>query len=380
MAERMQVDGSARSWTVTRVTQQLGIKYPVIQAPFGGLPSQRQAASVSNLGGLGSLGAVTLSGSAITDTVAEIRSLTAKPFAVNLWVSISDEKAHKTSSEELQEALKTFAPYYSALGIDVPEILPSKSQDFGVQVRAAIDAGTPVLSFIYGVPPKEILAECRRRAITTIGTATTPEEARALAQAGIDIVVASGFEGGGHRGSFLRSAEESFIGSLSLIPQVVDAVDVPVIAAGGIADERGIVAALALGADAVQMGTAFLACYDSGASDAYRAVLLSEAAADTALTTVFSGRIARAVRNQLMDELTSSLGRPLPFPRQHALVQTLALPAAMQQRSEWMTCWAGQSAKLNRNSRTEGFFEHIISRTDAVLSRLSKSAKTGKDL
>ena len=372
----MQADGSARPWTSTKVTEQLGIEYPVIQAPFGGLPSQRQTARVSNLGGLGSLGAVTLSGSVIADVVAEIRSLTAKPFAVNLWVSTSDNTAYQIKSEELQRALKAFSRGYSALDIGPPANVSFKSQSFSDQVRAAIDAGTPVLSFIYGVPPKEILAECRRLAITTIGTATTCEEAKVLAQAGLDMVVASGFEGGGHRGSFLRSPEESFIGGLSLIPQVVDAVDIPVIAAGGIADERGVAAALALGAGAVQIGTAFLACSDSGAGDAYRAVLLSETAADTALTIVFTGRVARAVRNQLMDKLTSALDRPLPFPLQHALTQTVAGPASMQQRWEWMTCWSGQSGKLSCAGNTEHFFQQIISKTDAVLSRLSKSATT----
>jgi nitronate monooxygenase len=148
--------------------------------------------------------------------------------------------------------------YYAELGIEPPSKIQAKPQDFATQIRTAIDAGVPVLSFIFGIPPSdnEILDECRRQKIKTIGTATTPEEASALEQAGFDFIVASSFEGGGHRGSFLRSPAESLMGGFSLIPQVVDTVKLPVIAAGGIADGRGLAAAFALGAEGVQIGTA----------------------------------------------------------------------------------------------------------------------------
>ena len=148
---------------------------------------------------------------------------------------------------------------------------PTRFED---QARVLLDANVPVFSFIFGIPPREILEECRAKGIVTIGTATTPDEAAALEEAGVDAIAASGFEAGGHRGSFLRPAEDSLTGTLSLVPQVVDAVDVPVIAAGGIADARGVIAALALGAEAVQMGTAFLACEESGASPLHREALL----------------------------------------------------------------------------------------------------------
>src|SRR5262245_18270970 len=183
--------------------------------------------------------------------------------------------------------------------------------DFEAQVVSAIDARAPVLSFVFGIPPAEVLTECRKQGIRTIGTATTPEEAVALEEAGLELIVASGFEGGGHRGSFLASAADSLIGSVSLIPQVVDAVCVPVIAAGGIADARGIAAALALGAEGVQMGTAFLACAGSGASKPHAAALLSRAAKRTGLTDAFTGRLARGLRNRLMDELEHRISPPL---------------------------------------------------------------------
>ena len=163
-----------------------------------------------------------------------------------------------------------------------------------------LDEKVPVFSFIYGIPPKEILEECRAKHIVTIGTATTPEEGAALQEAGVDAIVASGFEAGGHRGSFLRAAEDSLTGTFSLVPQIADMVNVPVIAAGGIADARGVIAALALGAEAVQMGTVFLACEESGASLLHRQALRGKNAGHTALTKGFTGK-TRAGNPQPID-------------------------------------------------------------------------------
>jgi|RhiMetdeSRZDD1v2_1073273.scaffolds.fasta_scaffold329537_2 nitronate monooxygenase len=370
MGEHMLANGNAKkSWRSTRAAHLLGIDYPIIQGPFGGLPSQRLTGTVSNLGGLGSLGAVTLGSSAIMEVIGEIRSLTSKPFAINLWVSTSDREASHISSDVIEEKIRTFTRYYAELGVEPPSEVESKLQDFETQVRAAIDAGPPVLSFIYGIPPAEILDECRRRAIKTIGTATTPEEAVALEEAGLEFIVASGFEGGGHRASFLHSPADSLIGGFSLIPQVVDAVAVPVIAAGGIADGRGLVAALALGAEAVQIGTAFLPCAGSGASKAYRAALLSEAAKRTDLTDAFTGRLARGIRNRLMNEFRQMSSPPLPFPLQHALTQTVAAPASAQETAELMTLWAGQSAGLCRCTEATEFMTQLIAEVDAFFSK-----------
>jgi nitronate monooxygenase len=347
------------------VTQLLGIEYPIVQAPFGGLPSQRLSANVSNLGGLGSVGAVTLSSPAIRDVIAEIRSLTDKPFAINLWVSASDLKEARVSTAYVEQKIRAYARYYAELGIEPPSLVEARAPDFEAQVRAAIDTGAPVLSFVYGIPPSEILDECRKQAIRTIGTATTPEEALALEEAGLDLIVASGFEGGGHRGSFLRSAVDSLMGSFSLIPQVVDAIHIPVIAAGGIADGRGFVAALALGAEGVQIGTAFLPCAGSGASKAYRAALLADGVKRTDLTDAFTGRLARGIRNRLMEEFKQTSGPPLPFPLQHALTQTVAAPASAQAKPELMTLWAGQSANLCRNTEASEFITQLILEADA---------------
>jgi nitronate monooxygenase len=369
MEGRMPGNGKG-SWKSTRASNLLGIEYPIIQAPFGGLPSQRLTAEVSNLGALGSFGAVTLSPAAIGEVVHEIRGVTTKPFAINLWVSTSDRATSQISPDRVDEKIREFRQYYSELGTDAPSTIESRYQDFESQARAVIDARPAVFSFIFGIPPTEILDECRRQEIRTIGTATTPDEAIALEQAGLDLIVASGFEGGGHRGSFLRSPADSLMGGISLIPQVVGAVSVPVIAAGGIADGRGLVAAFALGAEGVQIGTAFLSCAGSGASKAYRDALNSDAAKQTALTTAFTGRLARAIRNRFMDDLTHLNSSPLPFPLQHALTQTVASPASAQERLERMTLWAGQSAAINRCTEVNEFMKKLLADVDACFSRL----------
>src|SRR3977135_3853861 len=281
------------TWNRNRLTEKLGIDYPIIQGPLGGLSSQKLTAAVSNFGGLGSFGAHSLTPGAIKEVIAEIRSLTSKPFAMTLWVSMDDEGARTSDQDAFNRSLAPLAAHFAALGAPRPEYQPYSEIRFEDQARALLDEKVPVFSFIYGIPPQEILEECRAKHIVTIGTATTPEEGAALQEAGVDAVVASGFEAGGHRSSFLRAAEDSLTGTFSLLPQIADVVNVPVIAAGGIADARGVGAALAFGAEAVQMGTVFLACEESGASLLHRQALRGKKAGHTALTKGFTGRLAR---------------------------------------------------------------------------------------
>ena len=336
------------AWNRTRVSNKLGIEYPIIQGPLGGFSSQRLTAAVSNFGGLGSFGALGMAPTAIQEVIAEIRSLTSKPFAMNLWVSMEDEGAATSDAEAFERALSHLAPHFEAVGASKPQFSPYKPLRFADQVRVLLDANVPAFSFIYGIPPKEILEECHRRGIVTIGTATTRDEAIALEQAGVDVVVASGFEAGGHRGSFLRSSEDSLTGTISLVPQVADAVQIPVVAAGGIADARGIAAAFALGAGGVQMGTVFLACEESGASSLHREAILSGKANRTSLTRGFTGRLARGIHNQLLEQMNRPGVTVLPYPLQRALMRNLAAPAQQAGRTELLALWAGQSAGLAR--------------------------------
>jgi nitronate monooxygenase len=220
--------------------------------------------------------------------IAAIRSLTAKPFAMNLWVSMEDAEARTSDAATFRCALSHLSPHIEVLGGGTqPEFAPYKPIRFEDRARMLLDADVPAFSFIYGIPPKEILNEAKKRGIVTLGTATTPDEAIALEQAGVDVVVASGFEAGGHRGSFLRPAQDSLTETFSLVPQTVDAVKIPVVAAGGIADARGIAAAFALGAEGVQIGTVFLACEESGAHPLHREAILSGRAGHTTLTQGF---------------------------------------------------------------------------------------------
>jgi nitronate monooxygenase len=354
------------SWNLNRFTAKLGIDYPVIQGPLGGLSSQRLTAAVSNFGGLGSFGALGLAPKAIADVIAEIRALTSKPFAMNLWVSLEDEGARTSGAAAFNRSLAPLAVHLDALGAPRPAYKPYSPTRFDEQARVLLDEKVPVFSFIFGIPPREILEECRAKHIVTIGTATTPDEARALQEAGVDAIAASGFEAGGHRGSFLRPAEDSLIGTLSLVPQIVDIVDVPVIAAGGIGDARGVVAALALGAEAIQMGTAFLGCEEAGASRLHRDALLGGNAGHTALTKGFTGRLARGIQNRLMEELNREGTEILPYPLQRALVRNLSIPAEAAGRADLLPLWAGQSANLSICTDVPAFLSSLIEEVAAI--------------
>jgi nitronate monooxygenase len=347
-------------WNENRLTAKLGIDYPVIQGPLGGLSSQKLTAAVSNFGGLGSFGAHGLSPAAIKEAIAEIRSLTSKPFAMNLWVSMEDEGARTSDENAFNRSLAPLTTHLAALGAPLPTFKPHSPARLEDQARVLLDAKVPVFSFIFGIPPREVLEDCRAKSIVTIGTATTPEEGAALEEAGVDAIIASGFEAGGHRGSFLRSAEDSLTGTLSLVPQITDKVNVPVIAAGGIADARGVVAALALGAEGVQMGTVFLACEESGASLLHRQALRGKKAGHTALTKGFTGRLARGIHNRLLQELNQEGTAVLPYPLQRSLVRNLAIPAEAAGRSDLLPLWAGQGANLPTCTDVSGFLTSLV--------------------
>jgi nitronate monooxygenase len=353
-------------WNQNRLTSKLGIDYPIIQGPLGGLSSQTLTAAISDFGGLGSFGAHGLGPEAIKDVIVQIRSLTSKPFAMNLWVSMEDTNAQASDENAFNRSLAPLAMHLASVGAGRPTYQPHSQIRFEAQARVLLDASVPVFSFIYGIPSREILEVCRAKDIVTIGTATTPDEAAALQEAGVDAIVASGFEAGGHRGSFLRAAEDSLMGTLSLVPQIVDAVDVPVVAAGGIADARGVLAALALGAVGVQMGTAFLACEESGASRLHREALQGRKAGHTGLTKGFTGRLARGIHNRLMEELNRDGVEILPYPLQRGLVRNLSVAAELAGRSDLLPLWAGQSANLSNCSDARTFLASLVAEVSEI--------------
>jgi nitronate monooxygenase len=330
-----------------RFTSLLGIDVPVGLGPFGGVSSVALTAAVSDGGGLGSFGLYGYDAAAIQKTAAQLREATAKPFALNLWVPTGSE-IDALPTEDFERYTATLKPYFDELGLPYPEMPDRYMPDHGEQVEAALEARPAVVSFVFGVPGADVVEEAHRRGIKVVGTATTVAEAVALEAGGVDAVVATGMEAGGHRVSFLKPAEESLVGTFALVPQVADAVSVPVIAAGGIADRRGFAAAMALGADAVQVGTAFLATRESAAVPAYREVLHGPAAAHTVLTRALSGRLARGIPNRIIAELEES-GEVAPFPVQNWLTGRFRPQAAAQGNTDLMSLWAGQSAPLLRH-------------------------------
>jgi nitronate monooxygenase len=355
-------------WNQTRVSTRLGIRYPIIQGPFGGgLSTIHLTAAVSNAGGLGSFGAHHLSPDDIKETAAAIRRLTTKPFAMNLWIPLPGEPELSLSPAEFAANVRRLQPSYDALGLPAPDFQERFHQRFDDQIDALLDARPPVFSFVFGTPSREILNALRQRAITTIGAATTVDEARALEEAGVDLIVATGSDAGGHRPSFLASAERSLTGTFALVPQVADAVRTPIIAAGGIADARGIAAAFVLGAEAAQLGTVFLATHESGASEAHKTELAARPARPTVLTRVFSGRMARGIRNRFVDEMSAHEADVPAYPIQNWFTQPVRRAAAQVGRADYLSLWAGQAAALSERRPAAEAFASLIEGTEQLL-------------
>ncbi|MFC0528817.1 NAD(P)H-dependent flavin oxidoreductase [Phytohabitans kaempferiae] len=290
------------SWLDTPLARRLGLRMPIIQAPMaGGISTPRLAAAVAGAGGLGSIAGAMLPPDRIRAAIAEFRAVAGRraPFAVNLFAPLP-----RPSTDRVAE-------WAALTGVAPPAHFPP-APDFADQLDVVVAEGVPVFSFTFGIPDR---AQLDRVGAVTIGTATTVAEAVALERAGVGAIVAQGYEAGGHRGTFLVRVERSLVGTLALVPQVVDAVSVPVIASGGIMDGRGVAAALALGAQAVQLGTAFLRCPESGASEAHRRSLTGE----TTITDVLTGRHARAVRTPLVDRLEAAGVAPPDYPLPRAL-------------------------------------------------------------
>lgn len=337
---------SVRGGGSDRLAGLLGIDVPIVLGAFGGMSSIALTAAVSAAGGLGSYGLYGYDATRIAETARALRATTDRPFALNLWVPAGDEA--RPGDVDADAALAVVAPLYAELGLELPVALPDRFLvDAGEQLAAVLEARPAVASFVFGMPDAAAVAALHARGIRVFGTATTVAEARAIAAAGADAVVATGAEAGGHRVSFLSPAESSLVGTFSLVPQVVDAVDIPVIAAGGIADRRGVAAALALGADGVQVGTAFLRTVQSGASAAHREALIRATDDGTVLTRAVTGRLARGIPNRLI-RLVEEAGELLPFPAQAWVLQPVRSEALRRGWGDLQSLWAGQSAPLAR--------------------------------
>ncbi len=316
---------------------------PVWMAPMAGeAASAALVAAVCEGGGFGQLGAAYLSPARIAEVAADLRARTRQPFGINLFCP----QAWAPDARAMSAYLERLAAWHAELSLPPPTLPTQFEEDFEAQLAAAIAAKPAVISFVMGDPGAVRVAALQALGIRVVGTATQVAEGLALQASGVDAVVAQGYEAGGHRGGFLGTAEGAQIGTMALVPQLVDALDIPVIAAGGIADARGVAAAQALGASAVTVGTAFLLVDECPLSAPYRQALLDATDADSTLTRAFSGRFARGVANRVTRELD---GVALPaFPQPNAASRPMRQAAAKAGRADFISLWAGQALAVNR--------------------------------
>jgi len=358
-------------WYQTKASEILGIQYPILQGPFGGnLSSVQLVSTVSNAGGLGGYGAYTLSPQEIIEVDRQIKAATNKPYNINLWVSDTDAVDGTVSDEQFKQAQQLFKPYFDELGIALPENpAPFKSR-FENQVEVILHQRPPVFSFMFGTPSADILEQCHRLGIVTVGAATTLDEAIVLESAGVDMIIASGFEAGGHRPSFLAPAESSTIGTFVLLQLIKEKVKTPVIAAGGIANGKGVAAALALGADAAQIGTAFLATDESNATAIHKQMLFSDAAKHTTLSRAFTGRLGRGITSRIAANLMHKESGFLPFPLQTQFMSHLRKAAIEQEKWDMILFWGGQVAPVLKHTKAAELMKSVIEETSAYFDHL----------
>jgi nitronate monooxygenase len=335
-----------------------GVDAPIVLGPFGGLSSVELTAGVSNRGGLGSFGLYGYDSTRIVETADAIRERTSKPFALNLWVPHDEVEPGQVSPEEFAAYVAALEPFFREVGMDPPAQPARYLPSFEEQLEAVLDARPAVVSFVFGMPSAEVVDEARARGIVVVGTATTVDEAKVLEAGGADAIVATGAEAAGHRVSFLRRAEDSLVGTFPLVPQVADAVSVPVIAAGGIADRRGVRAAFALGAAGVQVGTAFLVTRQSAINDAHRRAIQDAPAHGTVLTRAMSGRLARGVPNRAVRSIEES-GVIAPFPVQNWLTGRFRAEATKQGLADLQSLWTGQAGPLARHTELTEVFDEL---------------------
>jgi len=319
----------------------LGVELPIIQAPMAGVQGSALAVAVSNAGGLGSLPCAMLSLDAMRDELAAIRAQTTKPFNVNFFCHVPP------APDPGREAVwrKALAPYYREFGLDASTVPEGPGRaPFSHDAADLLSAIRPaVVSFHFGLPSAELLARVRKWGSKIFSSATTVDEARWLEAQGVDAIIAQGLEAGGHRGSFLSEDVTTQMGTFALLPQIVKAVKTRVIAAGGIADAKGVAAALALGAAGVQIGTAYLLCPETTTSAVHRAALKGESARHTALTNLFTGRPARGIVNRLMRELGPMSAAPPAFPLAAAAIAPLRTNAESRGSGDFSPLWSGQN-------------------------------------
>lgn len=358
----------------TRLCDLLEIDYPILQSGMGLIAGPDLVAEVSGAGALGIVAGFMLGPDQLRAAIRDVRARTNRPFGVNLWLSAdlrSSGAAVEVSADSVHEAQAALNPMRVTLGLPPVTARPSPPPDLVAgAVQVVLDERVPVLSISVGNPGAELMAECHRRGIKVIAMVTTVGDALTVEASGVDAVVAQGAEAGGHRAHFEKpmSPERGAVGALALVPQVVDALRIPVIAAGGIADGRGVVAALALGASGVLMGTRFVATRESMAFAAFKKALLEESGDATIVTDVFTGRYARVLRNAFIESYGRSGAPVLPFPWHYLVAADIYREAVAKDHRDYFPLAAGQSVGLINNLPTAAeVVESVVREARAVV-------------
>ncbi|GAB1618195.1 NAD(P)H-dependent flavin oxidoreductase [Pseudomonas sp. NGC7] len=355
-------------WPDRRILDLLGIEVPILQAPMAGATGSAMAIAVGAAGGLGALPCAMLSSDQVRDEIEAFRAACpARPLNLNFFCH-QPPPPDAIREARWKQALK---PYYNEVGADFDAPTPvSNRAPFDEQSCQLVEQLRPeVVSFHFGLPEPHLLQRVKASGAKVLSSATTVEEALWLERNGCDAIIAMGYEAGGHRGMFLSEDITSQIGTFALVPQIVDAVTVPVIAAGGIADHRGLVAALALGASAVQIGTAYLFCPEAKVSAAHRRALDTAPASDTALTNLFTGRPARGINNRIMRELGPMSDLAPRFPLAGGALMPLRAITDPQGNSDFSNLWSGQALRLGRHMPAAELTQEIASKALQTLSR-----------
>lgn len=356
-------------WPDSRVQKLLGIEVPILLAPMAGAALSELAIGVAEAGGLGSLPCAMLRPEQVRAELDKFRKRTSRPINFNFFCHAQPERDEKRESAWRDR----LAPYYLELGLDPSAPIPSSTRmPFDSPMcDLVVELKPEVVSFHFGLPEESMLARVKAAGAKILGSATTVAEARWLEQRGCDAIIAQGYEAGGHRGMFLTQNVSTQVGTISLVPQVVDAVKVPVIAAGGIADARGIVAAFALGASAVQLGTAYLFCPEATIGPVHRQALKNAMDDQTVLTNVFSGRAARGIVNRVVREVGPLSDLAPSFPLAGAAIAPLRARSEAAGSTDFAQMWSGQSAPIHRELPARELTKQLAAETLAKFEALA---------
>ncbi|WED43291.1 NAD(P)H-dependent flavin oxidoreductase [Legionella cardiaca] len=353
-------------WPGSLLTRMLGIKYPIIQAPMsGGITTPELVAAVANSGGLGFLAGGYLDANEIRKLIRQTKGLTSQPFGVNLFIP----SKHHASLETIQEACRIIEQCCFELKIPIEPVKGPFIPDFEEQMQVILDEDIHVLSFTFGCLSKPWIEKLKAQKILLIGTATTLDEAKLLQKEGIDMVVVQGCEAGGHRGSFLTREEEALQSIDTLTQQLAKEINVPLIASGGLMRGKDIARMLKLGVSAVQLGTAFLCCDESGAHPKYKEALLNSKQDNTVLTRAFSGKLARGLCNKFILRMQHHEKHILDYPIQNALTLAMRKKAQADNCSDFMSMWAGQSVQFSRKMKAHLLINELIKEVEEAHSQ-----------